>query len=154
MDPSTHFIFGIHHDHGFVARIGPNMPMNLGNWFLTREQFEQVPGTPGLYRLTNPETDGPRRTRQAVHDLRELGCHVHSDFSLDPAATPDPPQPTVRNGLMERRTRIARAAAVRSPQNGPALTTTPPTARPVPPKPAYAPTAATPPGRHGHGRRT
>ncbi|MFD3910058.1 hypothetical protein [Streptomyces sp. NPDC058603] len=154
MDPSTHFIFGIHHDHGFVARTGPNMPMDLGHWYLAREQFEQVPGTPGLYRLTNPETEGPRRSRQAVHDLRQLGYSVHADLALDPAATPAPPRPAVRNGLLERRTRIAQAAGIRPPQHGGALTTTPPASRPVPPKPPYAPSiGAAPTGGRGQGKR-
>jgi hypothetical protein len=123
---SDHFHFGTHPEHGFVATASANMPAHLADWFLTREQFEQVPGTLGLYRLTNADVDGQRRTRQAVHDLREHGYGVQADYSLDPALTPGRPQPVVRGGLMERRSRTARAAMARSPQRGPALTTTPP----------------------------
>ncbi|WP_405889827.1 hypothetical protein OG427_07210 [Streptomyces sp. NBC_00133] len=128
------------------------MPAHLANWYLTREQFEQVPGTPGLYRLTNPHEDGQRRTRQAVHDLRTHGYSVQADYSLDPALTQSPPQPAVRNRLMERRSRIAQAATARSPQRGTALTTSPGT-RPIPPRPTYAPTVgATQSAGHGRGR--
>ncbi|WP_327731458.1 hypothetical protein OG250_43260 [Streptomyces sp. NBC_00487] len=71
---------------------------------LVREQFEPVPFSPGLYRLTEPNRDGLRRTRQAIHDLRNLGYRVRDDSALDPTAS---------NDLAERRSRIARAAAVR-----------------------------------------
>ncbi|MDG9700921.1 hypothetical protein [Streptomyces sp. DH37] len=113
---------------------------DLAHWFLVREQFEPVPGKPGMFRLTEPERDGPRRTRQAVHDLRHHGYTVHADHALDPAASASPPRPSP-NELMERRSRLAQAAAGRSPQRGPAPTAAPPTARPVPPRPTYAPTA-------------
>ncbi|MEU3188425.1 hypothetical protein ABZ707_30160 [Streptomyces sp. NPDC006923] len=118
-------------------------PAYLAEWFLVREQFERVPGnTAGLYRLTNPETDGPRRTRQAVLDLRKIGFHVQADLSLDPARTTD------------HRARIAGAAAARSPQRGPDLTSTPLAARLESPEPAHVPPGrATRPGGHRHGRR-
>ncbi|MFB7270775.1 hypothetical protein [Streptomyces sp. NPDC056244] len=112
-----------------------------------------MPDTAGLYRLTNPQTDGPRRTRQAVHDLRRLGFHVQADLALDPALTEDRPLPVVGNGLSDRRSQIAQAAATRSPQRGPALTTKPPSTRLNPPNPAYAPASATRSGGHGRGRR-
>ncbi|MBT2509204.1 hypothetical protein J7I98_25635 [Streptomyces sp. ISL-98] len=140
MDPGTHFAFGTHEQHGFVAAFTSSMPAHLAHWFLVREQFEPVPDQPGLFRLTEPERDGPRRTRQAVHDLRQKGYTVHADVALDPAEAPSPPRPSLPNGLMERRSRLAQAAAARSPQRGPALTTSRPVARPIPPKPAYAPT--------------
>ncbi|WP_078916235.1 hypothetical protein [Streptomyces viridochromogenes] len=100
-----------------MAAATANIPAHLADWFLVREQFEPVPGTPGLYRLTHPEQDGTRRTRQAVLDLRRLGYEVQADYALDPAHAPGPPQPAVRNGLMERRNCIATAAATRSPQS-------------------------------------
>ncbi|OIJ91628.1 hypothetical protein [Streptomyces colonosanans] len=140
MDPGTHFVFGTHKDHGFVASMTSSMPTHLAHWFLIREQFEPVPGTPGLFRLTDPERDGPRRTRQAVQDLRRHGYAVYADVGLDPAQTAALSGPTRLNGLAERRSRIARAAASLSPQHRRAPTTSPPSARPIPPKPDYAPT--------------
>ncbi|MFI6012527.1 hypothetical protein ACIBAG_27530 [Streptomyces sp. NPDC051243] len=101
------------------------MTAHLAEWFLTREQFEPVPGNPGLYRLAQPEQDGQRRARQAVGDLRRLGFQVQADYSLDHALTPEPDRPYGRDGLPERRRRIAQAAAATSPQHAPALTTTP-----------------------------
>ncbi|WP_349239288.1 hypothetical protein [Streptomyces sp. CC224B] len=78
-----------------------------------------------MYRLTQPEQDGQRRTRQAVQDLRRHGFTVQADYSLDPALTPGPARLQVRNGLMERRQRLAQAAAAISPQRAPALSTAP-----------------------------
>ncbi|MDX3855666.1 hypothetical protein [Streptomyces sp. AK02-01A] len=128
-------------------------PAHLAEWFLVREQFERVPGTAGLYRLTDPETDGPRRTRQAVHDLRKIGFHVQADLSLDPARTEGRPLPAARTGLTDHRARIARAAA-RSPQRDPGPTTTPPGTSLNRPVPAHMhPGRAIQPGGHGHGRR-
>ncbi|MEV0259010.1 hypothetical protein AB0H82_32695 [Streptomyces sp. NPDC050732] len=100
---------------------------------LTREQFEPVPDTPGLYRLTQPEQDGHRRARQAVCDLRTHGFAVQADYSLNPAITPEPARPYVRNGLLDRRPRLAQAAAATSPQRAPALSTAParPSAQPA-----------------------
>nr|WP_128982739.1 hypothetical protein [Streptomyces roseicoloratus] len=140
MDPGTHFVFGTHDDHGFVASFTSSTPAHLAHWFLVREQFEPVPGEPRLFRLTDPEHDGSRRTRQAVHDLRRMGYAVHADFLLDPAASAGPLGPAPPHGLMERRSRIAQAAAARSPQRQSSPTTTRPGARLIPPKPDYAPT--------------
>ncbi|WP_328486035.1 hypothetical protein [Streptomyces zaomyceticus] len=69
-----------------------------------------------------------RRTRQAVHDLRRHGFDVHADYTLDPAQSAGPPRIQPRAGLMERRSRIAQAAGIRSSQYRPAVTTqaTPP----------------------------
>ncbi|MFJ9327303.1 hypothetical protein ACIRPN_17975 [Streptomyces sp. NPDC101230] len=119
-----------------MAAASANIPAHLADWFLVREQFEPVPDTPGLYRLTHPEKDGIRRTRQAVHDLRRQGYEVQADYSLDPGRSAGPPQPVVRNGLMESRNRIAQAAATRSPQRLTAPTTTLPGA---PSRPAAVP---------------
>ncbi|GAU70749.1 hypothetical protein SSP35_22_00520 [Streptomyces sp. NBRC 110611] len=152
MAPGTHFVFGTHEDHGFVASFTSSMPAHLGHWYLTREQFEPVPDTPGLFRLSEPERDGPRRTRQAVHDLRSAGYAVHADVALDPATSASPPRPVRPNGLIEQRSRIAQAAAGRSPQRGPVPTTSPPSARPIPPKPTYAPTVHLPPSATGRSR--
>ncbi|MER5737883.1 hypothetical protein ABT117_19695 [Streptomyces sp. NPDC002262] len=110
-----------------------NTPPHLGHWYLTSEQFEPVPGVQGLYRLTNPEYDGVRRTRQAVHDLRRHGFDVHADYTLDPSQSAGPPQVRPRAGLMERRSRIAQAAGIRSSQYRPAITTE---AVPAPGRPA------------------
>ncbi|AJT62520.1 hypothetical protein T261_0831 [Streptomyces lydicus] len=121
---SDHFRFGAHPEHGFVATATANIPAHLAHWYLEREQFEPVPDTPGLYRLIDPHHDGIRRTRQAVHDLRRHGYEVHADYALDPALTASPPQPALHNGLMEHRTRIAQAAATRSPQRPSAPATT------------------------------
>ncbi|MFI1358205.1 MULTISPECIES: hypothetical protein [Streptomyces] len=97
---------------------------------LVREQFEPVPFSPGLYRLTEPNRDGLRRTRQAVHDLRNLGYRVRDDSALDPAHASAPPRPTASNDLAERRSRIARAAAVR-PSRITALANAAPSAPPA-----------------------
>ncbi|MDJ0464696.1 hypothetical protein [Streptomyces sp. H27-C3] len=137
---SDQFRFGTHPDLGFVAAASPELPQHLAEWFLTREQFEPVPTTPGLYRLSEPERDGHRRTRQAVTDLRRRGYAVHADIVLDPAVSPGPPRPALPNGLLERRSRLAQAAAGRTTQRGTPPTTSPPSARPIPPKPSYAPT--------------
>ncbi|WP_349239703.1 hypothetical protein [Streptomyces sp. CC208A] len=92
----------------------------------------------GLYRLTSPEYDGVRRTRQAVHDLRRRGFDVHADYTLDPAQSAGPPRVQPRAGLMERRSRIAQAAGIRSTQYRPAA---PAQATPASPRPASALTA-------------
>ncbi|MFF5090375.1 hypothetical protein [Streptomyces niveus] len=141
MDPSLHFAFGTHPEHGFVAAANTTtvLPAHLADWFLTRVQFEPVPGDPGLYRLTVPEKDGRRRTRQAVHDLRRQGYTVHADIALDPAQSAGPPTPAPPNGLSERRSRIAQAAG-RSSQQRPVPTTSAPSVRTVPPVPGYTPT--------------
>ncbi|MFF2189677.1 hypothetical protein [Streptomyces sp. NPDC058155] len=115
------------------------MTPHLADWFLTRVQFEPVPGDPGLYRLTGPGRDGRRRTRQAVHDLRRHGYTVHADIALDPAQSAGPPTPALPNGLSERRSRIAQAAGRPSQQRTvPATQAT--TLRPLPPVPDYTPT--------------
>ncbi|WP_069628722.1 hypothetical protein [Streptomyces niveus] len=140
MDPSLHFVFGTHPDHGFVAAATTTaLPAHLADWFLTRVQFEPVPGDPGLYRLTDPDRDGRRRTRQAVHDLRRQGYTVHADIALDPAQSAGPPTPALPNGLSERRSRIAQAAG-RSSQQRPVPTTQAPSVRTVPPVPGHTPT--------------
>ncbi|MGM9336011.1 hypothetical protein [Streptomyces murinus] len=148
MAPGPQFTFGTHPEHGFVAASHAAFPQHLAHWFLVREQFAPVPGTPGLYRLTHPEYDGPRRTRQAAHDLRELGYTAHTDLGLGPDAPADAvPRPSRAPALPERRARLAQAAAVRSPQHRPAPTTAPPAVRVIPPKPAYAPTVHLTAGR-------
>ncbi|MFE2942943.1 hypothetical protein ACFXKG_28380 [Streptomyces sp. NPDC059255] len=134
MDPRTHFVFRAHPEHGFVASATPSVSGHLAHWYLTREQFEPVPDAPGLFRLAEPDREGARRTRQAVHDLRRHGFTVVADVALDPAASPGPPPPLLRNGLLERRSRLARASAGRTTQHDTA------SAGPVPPKPSYAPT--------------
>ncbi|GAA4781991.1 hypothetical protein [Streptomyces ziwulingensis] len=139
MQPTSLFSFGDHEEHGFVASFNASVPEHLAHWFLEREQFEPVPGKSRLYRLSEPERDGPRRTRQAVHDARRLGYLVHADIRLDPAVSAGPPRPVRPNGSQERRSRLAQAAAGRTTQRTPP-TTSPPAARPIPPKPAYAPT--------------
>ncbi|WP_445527421.1 hypothetical protein [Streptomyces cyslabdanicus] len=140
MQPGTHFAFGDHDTHGFVASFTASMPANLAHWYLEREQFEPVPGEPGLFRLIEPERDGPRRTRQAVHDLRRQGYTVQADIRLDPSLSASPPRPVRPNGLQERRSRLAQTAASRTTQRSTPPTTSPPSARPIPPKPTYAPT--------------
>ncbi|MFF0793460.1 hypothetical protein [Streptomyces spiralis] len=140
MQPGTHFAFGDHATHGFVVSFTSSMPAHLAHWYLVREQFEPVPDEPGLYRLSEPERDGPRRTRQAVHDLRRQGYTVQADIRLDPSLAAGPPRPVRPNGLQERRSRLAQAAAGRTTQRSTPPTTSPPSARPIPPKPTYAPT--------------
>ncbi|MFF0201926.1 hypothetical protein [Streptomyces sp. NPDC005017] len=109
-----------------------------------------MPNTPGLYRLTHPEQDGLRRTRQAVKDLRHHGYQVHADSTLDPTLTPGPPQPTAQQGLRDRRARLAQAAAARPPHLGSPLTATPGHAT----RPTTVPgTAMGPSARPGRGRR-
>ncbi|MFJ4572069.1 hypothetical protein ACIP4W_11655 [Streptomyces sp. NPDC088846] len=151
MDPDIHFVFGSHPQHGFVAAFNPSLPAHLADWFLTRVQFEAVPDEPGLYQLTAPEHDGPRRTRQAAQSLRTQGyaVHVDTDIAYAPA---NPSHPLRPNGLTERRKRIAQAATGRSPQRSAAPTTSPPSARPIPPRPTYAPTVHLAASPAGHGR--
>ncbi len=139
MQPGTHFAFGTHKDHGFVASFTTSMPAHLAHWFLVREQFEPVPGKSRLYRLVEPERDGPRRTRQAVHDLRRQGYTVHADIALDPAASAGPQRPVRANGLQERRSRLAQAAAGRTTQRAVPPATSPPAARQIPPRPPTRP---------------
>lgn len=139
MAPSHQFVFGTHPDHGFVAAASPELTPHLADWFLTRIQFEPVPGDPGLYRLTDPDQQGRRRSRQAVHALRRHGYTVHADISLDPAQSAGPPTPALPNGLSERRSRIAQAAG-RPSQQRPVPTTRAPSVRPLPSGPGYTPT--------------
>ncbi|MCM2579691.1 hypothetical protein [Streptomyces meridianus] len=127
MDSGTHFAFGPHLQHGFVAAFNPSLPAHVAHWFLVREQFQSLPDQPDLFRLIEPERDGPRRTRQAIQDLRSHGFTVHVDTVLDPTASAGPPCPTRPNGLAERRSRIARAATDRSLQRGVAPVTSLPT---------------------------
>ncbi|MCZ4103632.1 hypothetical protein QMK19_30435 [Streptomyces sp. H10-C2] len=135
-----HFRFGTHPDLGFVAAATPQISPHLAEWFLTREQFEPVPARPGLYRLSEPERDGHRRTRQAVTDLRRHGYAVHADIVLDPALSPGLADPVLPHGLLERRSRLAQAAAGRTTQRAKPPTASSPSTRPIPPKPSYAPT--------------
>ncbi|MGW4197085.1 hypothetical protein [Streptomyces sp. NPDC005004] len=86
MKPGTHFAFGTHRDHGLVAAYTPHIPEHLGHWFLERLQYEPVPGEPGLYRLTQPERDGVRRTHQAARALHTQGYTVHLDADVAAAA--------------------------------------------------------------------
>ncbi|EGX58822.1 hypothetical protein SZN_15788 [Streptomyces zinciresistens K42] len=139
MQPGTHFAFGTHPEHGFVASSTAFLPTHLAHRFLEHEQFEPVPDEPGLYRLSEAERDGARRTRQAVHDLRSHGYTVHADIRVDPMQSAAAARPERPNGLQERRTRLAQAAAGRTAQRATAPTTSPPSARPIPPKPTYAP---------------
>ncbi|MGQ5594001.1 hypothetical protein ACUJ8N_07210 [Streptomyces sp. ESR1.13] len=140
MQPGTHFSFGDHQEHGFVASFTSSIPQHLAHWFLEREQFEPVPGELGLYRLSEPERDGVRRTRQAVHDLRRHGYTVQADIRLNPALSTGPPRPVRPRGLQERRSRLAQAAAGRTTQRSTSPTTAPVSARSFPPEPTYAPT--------------
>lgn len=112
-----HFHFGLHPEHGVVARATAAITPHLADWYLQHEQFEPVPGRPDLYRLAHPDQDLRRRARQTVHDLRRHGFTVHADLSLDPAVTAAPPRPAQTNCLAERRARIAQAASARSPQH-------------------------------------
>ncbi|MEU4486673.1 hypothetical protein AB0H94_17600 [Streptomyces purpurascens] len=137
MHPGTHFVFGYHDVLGFVASFTSSMPGHQAHWYLQREQFEPVPGEPRLYRLSEPERDGARRTRQAVHDLRRQGFAVQADIRLDPSLSAGPPRPVRLNGLQERRSPLAQAAAGRTTQRSTPPITTPSAARP--PKPTYAP---------------
>ncbi|WP_411140975.1 hypothetical protein [Streptomyces sp. x-80] len=139
MDPDTHFVIGTHPQHGYVAAFNSSIPTHLADWFLTRVGFESVPGEPGLYRLTEPEYDGPRRARQAAQALstQNYAVHVDADVAHAPASPPRSPRPS---GVAEHRSRIAQAAAGRSPQLSAAPTTPSPATRPIPPKPTYAPT--------------
>ncbi|MFF8571606.1 hypothetical protein ACF06L_10305 [Streptomyces sp. NPDC015408] len=140
MQPGTHFSFGDHKEYGFVASFTSSISQHLAHWFLECEQFEPVPGETGLYRLCEPERDGVRRTRQAVHDLRRHGYTVQADIRLNPALSAGPPRPVRPHGLQERRSRLAQAASGRTTQRPTPPTAYPPSARPIPPKPTYAPT--------------
>jgi hypothetical protein len=104
LQSGTHFAFATHETYGFVASFSPSIPRHLADWYLKSEQFDSVPGEPGLYRLSDPQRDGHRRTRQTVHDLRRKGYVIDADPTLDPTVTAD------RQGLVtpsephERRT--------------------------------------------------
>ncbi|MFD4736065.1 hypothetical protein ACFWNQ_01670 [Streptomyces virginiae] len=128
-----HFHFGLHPEHGVVARATAAITPHLADWYLQHEQFEPVPGRPDLYRLARPNHDLRRRARQTVHDLRRHGFTVHADHSIDPAETATPVSPAQRNNLTDRRARIAQAAASRPPQHrtGTAQETAPPAAAAV-----------------------
>jgi hypothetical protein len=142
LQPTSHFTFGTHPQHGLVAAaLSPAVPAHLVHRLLTRSQFEPVPGTPGLFRLTEPERDGPRRARQAIHGLRRAGYTVHADYTL--GTVPADREPT----RTERRSRLAQAAARRSPQHRTLPTIWLPPVPPIPPRPAYAPTVHQNPGR-------
>ncbi|MFJ8676325.1 hypothetical protein [Streptomyces sp. NPDC093589] len=143
MGPDSHFVFGTHPRHGYVAAFNSSLPAHLADWFLVREQFESVPDEPGLYRLTETERDGPRRTRQAAQDLRGHGYSVHVDADVAPTSA-HAPHP---NELAERRSHIAHAAASRSPQQRAAPAPSQPSARSIPLKRADASTVHTPPPR-------
>ncbi|MFF9980466.1 hypothetical protein [Streptomyces erythrochromogenes] len=112
-----HFHFGLHAEHGVVARPTTAITSHLAAWYLEREQFEPVPGRADLFRLTQPDHDLRRRARQTVHDLRRHGFTVQADLSLDPAQTAPPNAPIRANYAAERLARIARAAAARPPQH-------------------------------------
>ncbi|MCX5395633.1 hypothetical protein [Streptomyces sp. NBC_00102] len=141
MQPGPHFVFGDHEKHGFVASVTTALPAHLGHWYLEREQFEPVPTEPGLYRLIEPGRDGVRRTRQAVHDLRQHGYAVRADIQLDPSLTNGPPRPARPIGSLERRSRLAQAAARRTTQPSAPPVTSPAIPPPVTPKTTSAPTA-------------
>lgn len=138
MQPGTHFVFGDHEQHGFVASVTASLPAHLGHWYLEHEQFEPVPAEPGLYRLTEPERDGARRTRQAVQDLRRRGYTVRADIRLDPSLSAAPPRPALPHGSLERRSRLAQAAAGRTTQRSAPPGASPPAARPILPRTTYA----------------
>ncbi|MFF3979733.1 hypothetical protein [Streptomyces sp. NPDC001828] len=140
MHPGPHFAFGDHAEHGLVASFASALPAHVAHWYLERQQFEPIPDEPGLFRLSEPERDGPRRIRQAVHDLRRLHFAVQADIRLDPARSKAPPRPVPPNGLLERRSRLAQAAGRTTQRRATPPTTSLPAARLVPPKPAYAPT--------------
>lgn len=131
MEPPTQFAFGTHRDHGLVAGFTHRIPAHLGDWFLKRLQFEPVAGEQGLYRLTEPDRDGLRRTHQAAQALRAQGYAVYLDANIAPA-TPAGANPSRSPVSTERRGRIAQLAGVRShtPRSAPA--TNPPSRRPVP----------------------
>ncbi|MEV2258477.1 hypothetical protein AB0J13_07425 [Streptomyces anulatus] len=151
MDPDTHFVFGTHHQHGYAAAFAPDFPSHLAHWLLTRLQFEPVPQEPGLYRLTDPQRDGARRTRQAAQDLRAQSYAVHVDADVAHAES-GPSRPARKNGIAERRARIAHAAATRPPRRGVTPTVSAPAARTVPPEPSYLPTVRLTGSAPGRGR--
>ncbi|MFE9686767.1 hypothetical protein [Streptomyces sp. NPDC006285] len=143
MATSSHFAIGAHPQHGLVAAATSlTVTPPLAHWLLTREQFEPVPGTPGLFRLTDPERDGPRRAAQAAHSLRGLGYAVHTDYTLALTA-----ESGLRPTSTDSRAPLVQAAARTSPQLRTAPTTRPAPARALPPKPAYAPTVHRDAGR-------
>ncbi|AJE87425.1 hypothetical protein SLNWT_7049 [Streptomyces albus] len=152
MHPTCHFAFGAHKEHGFVASFTSSMAAHLAHWYLKREQFEPIPGEPGLYRLSEPEHDGPRRTRQTVLDLRRQGFLVQADIALDPAVANAPSRTARPNAHVERRSRLTQAAASRTTQRAVRPATSAPAARPIPPKPTYAPTVHLTPSGSGRSR--
>ncbi|MBP5935426.1 hypothetical protein F3K43_04925 [Streptomyces sp. LBUM 1476] len=129
---SPHFLIRSDARHGYTAT-AQAVPAHLTDWLLTHETFEPVPDTPGLYRLTDPHRDGERRARQAVHDLRRLGHRVDTDTVLA-APAPRAPARTAATEAAERRSRIAQAAARRSPTATPHPAAAPPS--PTAPVPA------------------
>nr|WP_244452110.1 hypothetical protein [Streptomyces seoulensis] len=147
-----HFHFGTHPDHGFVAKPTADITPHLADWFLVRLQFQPVPETPGLYRLTDPGQDGLRRARQAVLDLRRQGYGVRGDYALDPSLTPGEPQAVLPTRQSERRVRLAEAAAARTTQRGTAPTTAAASARTVPPRTASVRASLPSPADRGRSR--
>ncbi|GAA2254841.1 hypothetical protein GCM10010232_50080 [Streptomyces amakusaensis] len=130
--PLQQFHIGTHPEHGIAASAHAGLPAHIADWYLVRLQFETVPDRPGLYRLSDPDRDGLRRARQAVHDLRVQGLTIQADYILDTEPEPSLPERLV----LARQTRLARAAAARSPQ----LRTTPA----ANPAPVYAAVPAAP----------
>lgn len=123
----------------------PEVTPHRAHWYLSREGFELVPGASRLYRLTDPDREGQRRTRQAVSDLRACGFAVHADFILDPQAASALGSPE-RSALQQRRR--AAAASARSPQRTSSIRT----AAVTPARPSDAAPAAVPSTGTGRGR--
>lgn len=135
---AAHFLFGIHDEHGFVASFTSGIPAHIGAWYLTREQFEPVPDTPGLFRLVEPDRDGVRRARQAVKDLRRVGYQVRAEHALEPAGSGTSGQALVEE-RSRYRTRLAQAAAGRSPQIAAARAVPVAATRPLPAQSSHRP---------------
>ncbi|MCY0933823.1 hypothetical protein [Streptomyces sp. H34-S4] len=116
------------------------MPHHISQWYLTRLGFQPLHGLHGVYLLTAPTHEGPRRTRQAIESLRRSGYKVHADYSLDPANTPSAQAAPAQDPRAWYRTGISQAAATASPQYATtrAWGSRPPQTSPVAPAPSAA----------------
>ena len=127
---SDRFRFTAHPEHGYVAEGGPQIPSYLADWFLTREQFERLPGASAgtcspSQNATDSATPAKPSTTYAV------------SATASPLSPSAPPRPLRDQRMYERRSRLARAAARSSPRSGPTPAASAPSVRPNPP--AYAP---------------
>ncbi|MFJ6382684.1 hypothetical protein ACIQI7_22120 [Kitasatospora sp. NPDC092039] len=73
---------GHHPNHGIVASLPTQNA--AAQWMLERLDFQQLPGNPRLYALTDQHREAPERAAWASKLLTGAGYHVETDMSLAP----------------------------------------------------------------------